>query len=242
MTSPGWLAGILAAVVLVVAAFSAARLIAARGRRRGEVDADGIHVLMGAAMAGMFVPGLATLPDAAWGAVFGVGAVWFAGRAWRDRGWRDPLAGRWCAYPVPHLVDCAAMVYVLWAVPAMIVGGRPAAGGMGLMGAAASGVRWPVMGLALAAGVCGYVVWLLDRFPASLAVSPASATVPSAPSPAPRLAAGAAFHDHDRFSAGFSGQSVMIMRSGPALLAPRAATCCKIAMGVAMGIMLIDIL
>jgi hypothetical protein len=34
----------------------------------------------------------------------------------------------------------------------------------------------------------------------------------------------------------------MIMRSGPALLAPRAATCCKIAMGVAMGVMLIDIL
>ena len=34
------------------------------------------------------------------------------------------------------------------------------------------------------------------------------------------------------------------MTSGapPALLAPRAATCCKIAMGVAMGVMLIDIL
>jgi Domain of unknown function (DUF5134) len=242
MTSPAWLAGVLAAVVLVVAAFSAARLIAARGRRRrGEVDADGMHVVMGVAMAGMFVPRLATLPDAVWGAAFGVGAVWFAGRAWRDRGGRDPLAGRWCAYPVPHLVDCVAMVYVLWAVPVMAGGvGQPASGGA--MGAAAAGARWPVIGLALAAGVCVYVVWLLDRLPASRAGSAAVATGPSAPPSAPRRSAGAAFHDHDRFSAGLSGQSVMIMRSGPALLAPRAATCCKIAMGVAMGVMLIDIL
>jgi Domain of unknown function (DUF5134) len=232
MTSPGWLAGILAAVALVVAAFSAARLIAARGRRRrGEVDADGMHVLMGVAMAGMFVPRLATLPGAAWGAAFGVGAVWFAGRAWRDRGGRDSLAGRWCAYPVPHLIDCAAMVYVLWAVPVLVVAGRPASGGgMGAMGGAGAGARWPVIGLALAVGVCVYVVWLLDRLPAPRAV----------PAPAPA----AAFHDHDRFSAGFSGQSVTIMMTGaaPALLAPRAATCCKIAMGVAMGVMLIGVL
>jgi Domain of unknown function (DUF5134) len=230
MTSPGWLAGILAAVVLVVALFSAVRLIAARGRRRrGEVDADGMHVLMGVAMAGMFVPRLATLPDAAWGAVFGVGAMWFAGRAWRDRGGPDPLAGRWCAYPVPHLIDSVAMVYVLWAVPAMAGGGQPApGGGMGAMGAAAAGARWPVIGLALAAGVCGYVVWLLDRLPAlqHAALAPA----------------GPAFHDRDRFSADFPGQSVTITMPRPALLAPRAATCCKIAMGVAMGVMLIDVL
>jgi Domain of unknown function (DUF5134) len=244
MTSPGWLAGILAAVVLVVAAFSAARLIAARGRRRrGEVDADGMHVLMGVAMAGMFVPRLATLPDAAWGAVFGVGAVWFAGRAWRDRGgrdplagraWRDrggrdPLAGRWCAYPVPHLIDCAAMVYVLWAVPVLVAGGRPAAGGaMGAMGAAAAGVHWPVIGLALAVGVCVYVVWLLDRLPALQHAALASP--------------GPAFHDRDRYGAEFRPGSVTIMMTRPALLAPRAATCCKIAMGVAMGVMLIDVL
>jgi hypothetical protein len=211
MTSPGWLAGILAAVVLVVALFSAARLIAARGRRRrGEVDADGMHVLMGVAMAGMFVPRLATLPDAAWGVVFGAGAVWFGGRAWRDRGGSDPLAGRWCAYPVPHLIDCVAMVYVLWAVPVM-AGAQPASGGgMGAMGAAADGARWPVIGLALAVGVCGYVVWLLDRVPARQHAALASPGT--------------------------------IMMTGPPLLAPRAATCCKIAMGVAMGVMLIDIL
>jgi uncharacterized protein DUF5134 len=235
VTSPGWLAGVLAAVVLVVAVFSVGRLVAARGRRRrGEVDADGMHVLMGVAMAGMFVPRLATLPDAAWGAVFGVGALWFAGRAWRDRGGRDrggrdPLAGRWCAYPVPHLIDCVAMVYVLWAVPVLVGGGRLASGGgMGAMGAAAAGARWPVIGLALAVGVCGYVVWLLDRLPALQHASAAPL--------------GPAFHDRDRYGAEFRPGSVTIMMPGPALLAPRAATCCKIAMGVAMGVMLIDIL
>jgi hypothetical protein len=242
MTGPAWLADILAAVVLVVAAFSAARLVAARGpRRRGEVDADGMHVLMGVAMAGMFVPRLATLPDGAWGAVFGIGAVWFAGRAWRDRGGRDPLAGRWCAYPVPHLIDCAAMVYVLWAVPVLLAGGRAAARtGMGAMGGGAVGVHWPVIGLALAAGVCVYVVWLLDRLPASAAVSVAGAVAPSASGAGP--GAGDARHDRYRFSAGLPGKSAAIMSTVPALLAPRAATCCKIAMGVAMGVMLIDVL
>ena len=232
MTGPAGLAGILAAVVLVVAGFSAARLVAARGRRRrGEVDADGMHVLMGVAMAGMFVPRLVTLPAVAWGVVFGIGAVWFAGRAWRDRGGRDPLAGRWCAYPVPHLLDCVAMVYVLWAVPATTAGGGTAAGSaMGGMSGAA-GVRLPALGLALAAGVCGYVVWLLDRLPAARAI--------------PLAAAGAAVRGHDRFSAGSPspGQPAgAIGRAAPGLLAPRAATCCKIAMGVAMGVMLIDVL
>jgi hypothetical protein len=244
MTSPGWLADILAAVVLVVAAFSAARLIAARGRRRrGEADADGMHVVMGVAMAGMFVPQLATLPDAAWGTVFGAGAVWFAGRAWRDRGGRDPLAGRWCAYPVPHLVDCVAMVYVLWAVPAALAGGGTAGGGgMGAMGGGAAGARWPVIGLVLAAAVCGYVVWLLDRLPAVLAVAPAAGATAG---PAPALSGsgwGRALHDRERLPAGGRGHPVTIMGGGPALLAPRAATCCKIAMGVAMGVMLIDVL
>jgi hypothetical protein len=230
VTSPGWLAGILAALVLVVAGFSAGRLIAARGRRRrGEVDADGMHVLMGVAMAGMFVPRLATLPDAAWGAVFGLGAVWFAGRAWRDRGGHDPLAGRWCAYPVPHLIDCVAMVYVLWAVPVTAAGGgMGAGGGLAAMGAAAAGARWPVIGLVLAVGVCGYVVWLLDRLPALQHAALASP--------------GPAFHDRDRYGAELRPGSVTIMMTRPALLAPRAATCCKIAMGVAMGVMLIDIL
>ena len=121
---------------------------------------------------------------------------------------------------------------MLWAVPATLAGGQPASGGaMGAMGGAASGVRCPVIGLALAAGVCGYVVWLLDRLPAARPV----ARLETAPE-------GGGSHDRDRFPAGFSGQPVAIMSAAPALLAPRAATCCKIAMGVAMGVMLIDIL
>jgi len=121
------------------------------------------------------------------------------------------------------------MVYVLWTAPATTSGGATApGGGMGAMAGAAGGVRLPALGLALAAGVCGYVVWLLDRLPAARAL--------------PLAAAGAAFGEPGLRPAGPSGQPGPVMSAAPALLAPRAATCCKIAMGVAMGVMLIDVL
>ena len=240
MTGPPWLAGGLAALALAIAMFSAARLAASRmSLRPGEADADGAHALMGVATAGMLVPRLAILPSSLWEGVFTLGAAWFGWRAARlsrarpagpggDYG-RLAAAARYCRYPVPHLIDCAAMVYVLWAVPAMAGGGQPASGGgMGAMGAAAAGARYPVIGLALAVGVCGYVVWLLDRLPALQHPALASA--------------GPVFPDRDRYGAGFRPEPGTITMPRPALLAPRAATCCKIAMGVAMGVMLIDVL
>jgi hypothetical protein len=223
MTGPAWLAVVLAAVAGTVALFSGLRLALSRGRRPGEADADGVHVLMGVAMAGMFEPRLATLPAAAWAAVFTAGAGWFAWQAARTRiAPARPARGRWCALPLPHLVDCLAMVYVLWAVPAARPGGSR--GGMaatGEMSAMGSGARLPVLALALALGVCGYVVWLLDRLPARTDRLPA-------PSTAPLPAHGA-------------GSTAPPSARRPAALAPRAATCCKVAMGVAMGVMLIGV-
>lgn len=260
MISPSWLAYVLAAVVIAVALFSAARLVAARGRRRRcEVDADSVHVVMGIAMAGMFVPGLAVLPGGLWAVIFAAGAAWFGWRAIRVRRLAAahtpaPTSGamtsgpaaaaaaayparrsRWarsqpapavrrgpgrdcCPFPVPHLIDCLAMVYALVAVPAIVATSAPQAsggtgGGMAVMShggdmASAGGARVPVIGLILAILVCGYIVWLADRIQRHAA---APGAIPAA--------AGAA-----------------------ALLAPRTATCCKIAMGVAMGVMLIDLL
>jgi hypothetical protein len=222
MTGPSWLADVLAAVVISVALFSAGRLIASRGRpRHGEGDADGVHVLMGVAMAGMFVPRLATLPNPAWEVIFVASAAWFGWRSVRVRLARPRYPGfdsQCCEYPVPHLIDCAAMVYVLWAVPVIRSGAGLGSGGMGAMAGAASEVRLPALGLVLALGICGYVVWLGDRVQL-LAAAPATAAAgPAAAGPATARV------------------------SGRALLAPRAATCCKIAMGVAMGVMLVDIL
>ncbi len=209
MIRPGWLAVALTVLVIAIAVTCATRLALALRRRRGELDADAAHVLTGVAMAGMILPGLTTLPGRAWEAVFAAGAAWFAWRAVRvrqpraaptpapagggkiadgDSTGRCRGAGYLCAHPLPHLIDCLAMVYALWAVPAVIAGSR-AGGTMGSMGMAA-GLRLPLLGLVLAACVCGYVVWLGDRLQ----------------------------------------------------LGPRIAACCTIGMGVAMGVMLIDLL
>jgi len=308
MISPAWLGYVLAAVVIAVALFSAARLVAARGRRRRcEVDADGVHVVMGVAMAGMLVPGLAVLPEPVWAVIFAAGAGWFGWRAiWVRRlavagpgrpvlsrtrlsrpglsrtvlsrtrlsrpGLSRPVRSRdCCPFPVPHLIDCLAMVYALLAVPAIVATAAPQAsgsmtggasgtagtshgGGMGMLshGGDMTGAvaRAPVLGLILVVLVCGYIVWLADRIQRYAAMPGGAVPVsspPGAPVPAPSPPgatvlpqAGPADNSKTDNSKRRPGRG---HRAGPpaALLAPRAATCCKIAMGVAMGVMLIDL-
>jgi hypothetical protein len=82
VAGPSWLAGAFAAVMIVIALYSASRLAASRWQRREtEFDADGVHVVMGVAMAGILVPRLSPLPASAWEAVFGIAAAWFAWQA-----------------------------------------------------------------------------------------------------------------------------------------------------------------
>ena len=111
-------------VMLVVAAVSAARLVAARPWQRGAVitDTDVSHLLMGIAMAGMLAPSLTTLPNGAWVVVFALLTVWFGYRVVRDyqaNGARALAVGH-CA---PHLVHSAAMVYMFAAITAPAAGG-----------------------------------------------------------------------------------------------------------------------
>src|SRR5690348_16379477 len=77
--SPGWLLDAFAGLMLAVAAVSAARLVAARPWRRAAAgtDSDAAHLPMAIAMAGMLAPGLSTLPDRVWEAIFGLLVVWF---------------------------------------------------------------------------------------------------------------------------------------------------------------------
>lgn len=229
MIGPSGLASALAAIVLGIAVFSAVRLAASAGRRwNGEMDADAMHVLMGVAMAGMFVPRLAILPVSAWKVVFVAGGLWFGwrvGQVRHDRlagygghGGHPGFSGSYCRHPLPHLVDCLAMLYMLWAVPALRAPGPVAAAGV--MGT--GGARLPVVGLALALCICGYVVWLGDRIQlAGVTGIPGEPAARALPPATPARVAGLAARP---------------------LLVPRAATCCKIAMGVAMGIMLIDLI
>ena len=103
---------------------------AARWRRRPtDVDSDGMHVVMGVAMAGMLVTGLRFGPAGAWEAVFAAAAGWFGWRFVRLR--RGARVSPWrCPQPVPHLVECGAMVYMYLAVPRQRRPGRERAAGI----------------------------------------------------------------------------------------------------------------
>jgi Domain of unknown function (DUF5134) len=164
--TPAWLLDIVAALMLVVAAVSAARLLVTRPWRHGAavIGTDVAHLLMAIAMAGMLTASLATLPAAAWEVIFGLLTVWFAVRVLVDaraNGVRA-LAGGHCA---PHLVHSAAMLYMFLALTAPAAG----AGAMSAMGATAGGsvsmmaLRVPTLGFLFALILVGYSAWDLDQ-------------------------------------------------------------------------------
>jgi hypothetical protein len=214
MASPAWLTAIFAAASLAVAVYCAGRLVVARrGHRPTELDTDGAHVIMGVAMAGMLVSGLRTLPSAIWEVVFAAAAVWFGYRMLQAR--RGAQSSPWrSSHPLPHLVECAAMVFMFLILPASAAVEGTARG----MTMTATESRFSFLTLPLALFLFGYVVWLGDRVtlhvPALAVAAPAGDT---------RSAIG-------------SGSGFAATQS---YLAPRCAAICKITMGITMGYMLI---
>jgi hypothetical protein len=187
MTGPAWLAPVLAAAMLLVAAGSAVRLAIWRLRgKAAEPEADALHVVMGVAMAGMLEPRIRPVPDSAWVAVFAAAAAWFAVRAIRARlrrhhhGDGRPHPRNWrCAHPALHSVECAAMIYML--VPAG--GGRhaPAMAMPGMAGAAAPAN--PALAFVLALFMLGSILWTAERLTGQSRTAAADAAL------APRAAA-----------------------------------------------------
>ena len=164
MTVPAWILDILAAIMLVVAAVSAARLVALRpwqrGRRKATADIDIAHLLMAIAMAGTLAAGLRTLPNDAWDVIFAATTAWFASQVARDarRAGVRALSGGHCA---PHLVHSAAMLYMFLAVTA-----PAASGGSGMSGMAGSGTQTlslPIVAFLFALILIGYSIWDLDQ-------------------------------------------------------------------------------
>jgi Domain of unknown function (DUF5134) len=163
--TPAWILDVLAAVMLVVAAVSGARLVVARPWQPGSVviDTDVAHLLMAIAMAGMLAPSLSTLPVTVWEVVFGLMTAWFAARVVLDaraNGVRA-LAGGHCA---PHLVHSGSMLYMFLALTTTAMGaemsgmaGMP--GGSGLM----MTLSHPAIAFTFALILAGYSVWDLDR-------------------------------------------------------------------------------
>lgn len=243
MAGPSWLAGTLAAVMIATAAYSASRLATSRMRGRAtEFDADALHAFMGTAMAGMLVPRLNALPDRAWAAVFGIAAAWFGGRAMRARG-PSVSGGTRCRFPVPHLIECVAMLYML--LP--LHGSRPAHGGAGMamtgMGASpAPASSFPALAVVLALFMLGYIVWTTDRL-TSLARAKTTTPGPGRnrdhQSSVTALATGRT-HDADD-APGTPGASATRHddQAGWPLLAPKLAACGKLAMSITMSYMLI---
>jgi hypothetical protein len=237
---PSWLAGILAAIMIVTAAYCASRLVLARAQRRpAGRDVDLVHTVMGVAMAGMLVSWLNPLPDRLWAGMFAGGTAWFGWRAWGGRRARVTAAGHGRPahrHAVPHFVMCGAMVYMLLAVRAAGPGPGPA-----MAGPAAAG-RFPLLALVFALFMVGYVMWQADRLPAVARATPAPG--PGTGSGAgPATAPGVAPPDQAPGVAdsGVAGPD-QAGRPGRAALSPGLAACCQIAMGVTMGYMLIGML
>jgi hypothetical protein len=187
--TPSWLLDLLAAIMLAIAAVSVTRLataVAAAGRRwrpgPANADADVAHVLMGIAMAGMFAPGLSTLPNVAWEVVFGLMTAWFAWRALLGARSVHALLTARCTL---HLVHSAAMLYMYLAL------GAPGGGGMGMSGPAMQALRYPTLAGIFVLLLVGYSAWDLDqlsgrRYSLVTASGPAAGGAVSARVPAAR--------------------------------------------------------
>jgi hypothetical protein len=247
MTGPLWLHAALASLMIVIAANCAIRPGLARygvpgggaqlsGRdsrpRWTSVDVDGLHVLMGVAMAGMLLPELRFLPEQVWEMVFGAGALWF--------GWRTVASRRTGARasgprpsgsllgggaPLAQVIECLAMIFMLLPV----VGdaswrSRSMGQGMAGMSQTALITLAPCVALLLALCLVGYVVWTTDALARTRVV-----TRSVAPAVATATGAGAGG------AVGPAGAGVV-----GGLLAPRIAGFSTIAMALTMGYMLIQ--
>jgi hypothetical protein len=247
---PAWILDIFAGLMLVVAAVSAARLVAERpwrlrAQRAVLADIGVAHLLMAIAMAGMLTAGLQTLPDGAWEVIFGILTAWFAYRVARDlqvSGTRA-LAGGHCA---PHLIHAAAMLYMFAALTA------PAAHGSGMSGMTGMGtLSLPFLAFIFALTLIGYSIWDLDQLSGPGAsghyslvtarVAPAGlvlAGVASSAGAGPGSAA-AATEPATATETGPAEPVPATVHAGRVILAPWVATSCRIAMGVTMALMLL---
>jgi hypothetical protein len=260
---PSWVLHIFAAVMVLVAAVSAARLVTARpwqhgARQAALTDIDVAHLLMAVAMAGTLAASLQTLPNAAWSVIFAVMTAWFGYRVVRDArlsGVRA-LAGGHCA---PHLIHAGAMLYMFMAFTAPATHGT---GGMGGMAGALGGMgslRLPLLAFVFALALIGYSIWDLDHLSGPGASGHYSLAVgrvaPAGPVLVGAGAAAAGARPTRPGAAAVSAVASATLAAGPAqiaripsardpangasVLAPWVATGCRIAMGVTMAFMLV---
>lgn len=108
---PTWLYYLFATLMLVVAGYSAAVMaLTGSSQRRAGWDVELSHLLMGVAMAGMFVSGWSFGPSAMWEIIFGALLVWFVVRSGRS-----VLAyGTHLPHTAVHALMAFAMLLMYW--------------------------------------------------------------------------------------------------------------------------------
>ena len=181
------------------------------------------------------MPSLNLLPATTWMVVFGTGAAWFGACAARSQ---SQARFSWqCRYPVPHLIECIAMLYMLLAVRGARQGTGMAMPGMGT--SPGTSAAFPALAVVLALFMLGYVMWATDQL-ASLARAKITTTIPAR---IPEQRALAAVPSGGR-AASTAGTTHPYRRESKAptsraFLTPKLAAFGKIAMGITMGYMLI---
>jgi hypothetical protein len=237
VAGPSWLNDFFAAVMLVVALYSAGRLIAARAWSRPiHVDIDVAHILMGVAMAGMFAASLNPIGSGVWEVVFSLLGLWFLWRCYQFL--VDPRTGfgyeehvHRLSRRLIHLVMSSSMLYMYLAAAPVVAG----SGGAMAMGATGSTSRFVGLPLLFLISLLASGIWELDgieRF---------------RPSEAPRepVAAHAAGHRSVRELDGAPAVGAGPGQPGPAAaplnpwLAPRLEGASHIAMCITMAYALV---
>jgi uncharacterized membrane protein YfcA len=173
MSTPAWILEIFGGVMILVAELSAGQLVVARAWTRcGRADADiaVFRLLTGIAIAGILVPALSILPNAAWEVVFAVMTAWFAWHLWRESQGRGAAAGA-RGHHAPHLVQSAAISYIFAALAGPSTAGSGMSmsgpGGMpGMISGSSSGMptlHAPTLALIFALLLIAFTVCDLDR-------------------------------------------------------------------------------
>ncbi len=244
MVQPSWLAGSLAAIMIVVAVFSGSRLVAGyAGHLSAARDVEFAHVAMALSMAGMLERNLTLIPSSAWIVIFTTSAIWFAGRSWGVLARPGAVAG--LRHGAPLVLSSGAMVYMLWAMPTwsglagLICGAHMVA----MTTSGMTPAKLPALGLILALLLFGEAVLLAQRLVRG-GSPPADATG--------LLLDGAASSDTpwDEGPVGPAGVGLAVLdpvvvkrrAGGPVLTSPRLVFGCRVAMSLTMGYMILSLI
>jgi hypothetical protein len=244
MDSHPWLSDFLAAAMLAVAVYCIARLVRSlRSNGVTQRDTDAVHAVMGVSMAGMLVPSLTAAPNGLWLVVFSGSALWFGYKVLHDSE-RASINCHPSGSHLPHLLMCAAMIYMLavmdW-TPSMHT--SHGVGMLAMGSTSASGSPWPLFAVALTVLLVGDVA-----VNAGLTLR---RLMPAAPVPSRTLAlaqVGEAAYVLDVADGRGEVQSINHPLDVTGrhertsnFLAPRSAVICQLVMCLVMGYMLVTL-